>query len=82
VPQVAVFARFAHRGTHHGFEPRAAGTLAQLELRVPVLRWIDVEIAAGWTFAIRSDPRLASARGVLPSGAGLVLAGVGGRVPW
>ncbi len=85
--KVGVFARYAHRGQRHGFEPRASGTLAQLEVRVPVLRWLDVDVLAGWTFATRTDRRAADTvamggRGSLVSGAGIVLAGVAGRVPW
>lgn len=80
--RVGVFARFAHRGSRHGFEPRAAGTLAQLELRVPVLRWLDVDAMAGWTFGTRVDPRSGAGGGSLVRGAGVVLAGVAGRVPW
>ena len=82
LPQVGVFARFAHRGDRHGFEPRASGTLAQLELRVPALRWLDVEVSAGWTFATRKARQGAADGGSLVRGAGLVLAGVAGRVPW
>jgi hypothetical protein len=85
--KVGVFARYAHRGQRHGFEPRASGTLAQLEVRVPVLRWLDVDVLAGWTFATRTDRRAVDmaatgGRGSLVSGAGIVLAGVAGRVPW
>jgi len=80
--RVGVFARFAHRGGRHGFEPRASGTLAQLELRVPVLRWLDVDAMAGWTFGTRVDPRPDAGGGSLVRGAGVVLAGVAGRVPW
>lgn len=80
--RVGAFARFAHRGERHGFEPRAAGTLAQLEVRVPVLRWLDVDAMAGWTFATRADRREGAGSGSLVRGAGIVLAGVAGRVPW
>jgi hypothetical protein len=80
--RVGLFARFAHRGDRHGFEPRASGTLAQLELRVPVLRWLDVDAMAGWTFGTRVDPRSGADGGSLVRGAGVVLAGVAGRVPW
>ncbi|MBX7081643.1 MAG: hypothetical protein K1X88_20745 [Nannocystaceae bacterium] len=82
VPQVSLFARFAHRGNRHGFEPRAAGTLAQLQLRVPALRWLDVVLDAGYVFAIRRDRRDGGGAGSLPAGAGLVTAGVGGVIPW
>ncbi|MFO0635182.1 MAG: hypothetical protein U0168_20235 [Nannocystaceae bacterium] len=82
VPQVSLFARFAHRGNRHGFEPRAAGTIAQLQLRVPALRWLDVLLEAGYSFAIRRDRRGGAGGGSLPAGAGLVTAGVGGVIPW
>jgi hypothetical protein len=82
LPAVGVFARLAHRGTRHGFEGKLAGTLAQLELRVPILRWLDVDIAAGWTFGTRVDRRTGASGGSLVTGAGTMLAGVAGRVPW
>jgi len=83
VPEVGLFARFAHRGDKHGFEPKLAGTLAQLELRVPVIRYVEVEAAAGWTFAIRPDTRTGAASDAgFVTGGGLVLAGVAGRIPW
>ncbi len=75
---------YAHRG-RHGFEPRLAGTLALWDLRVPVLRYLDVEAAAGWTFAIRPDPEgttTSSAATAHVAGGGFFLAGVAGRVPW
>lgn len=83
VPEVGVFGRFAHRGQKHGFEPKLAGTLAQIEIRVPVIRWIDVEIAAGWLFAIRPDVREGAAPGGgFVTGGGVISAGVAGKVPW
>jgi len=83
VPEVGVFARFAHRGQKHGFEPKLAGTLAQIEIRVPVIRWIDVEVAAGWMFAIRPDVRTGAADdGGFVAGGGVISAGVAGKVPW
>jgi hypothetical protein len=83
VPHVGLFARFAHRGDKHGFEPKLAGTLAQLELRVPVIRYVEVEVAAGWTFAIRPDTRTgADPSGGFLTGGGVVLAGIAGRIPW
>ncbi len=82
LPEVGVFARLAHRGTRHGFEGKLTGTLAQLELRVPILRWLDVDVNAGWTFATRVDRRAGATGGSLVTGAGTVLAGVAGRVPW
>lgn len=82
LPEVSLHGRLAHRGTKHGFEGKLAGTLAQLELRVPILRWLDVDINAGWTFATRADRRTGATGGSLVTGAGLVLAGVAGRIPW
>lgn len=83
LPQVGLFARFAHRGNKHGFEPKLAGTLAQLELRVPVIKYLDVEVAAGWTYAIRPDTRTgADAGGGFLTGGGYALGGVAGRIPW
>jgi hypothetical protein len=83
MPHVGLFARFAHRGDKHGFEPKLAGTLAQLELRVPVIRYVEVEVAAGWTFAIRPDTRTgADPSGGFLTGGGVVLAGIAGRIPW
>jgi hypothetical protein len=79
LPEVELFARFAHRG-RHGFEPEAAGTLAQLELRVPVLRWLDVDATAGWLFATRRQSD--GAAGAVVRGAGVIMGGVAGRVPW
>lgn len=79
LPEVELFARFAHRG-RHGFEPKAAGTLAQLELRVPVLRWLDVDAAAGWIFATRGGRD--GNEGAVVRGAGIIMGGVAGRVPW
>jgi hypothetical protein len=80
---VALSALLAHRG-RHGFEPRADGTVARLDLRVPVIRYLDVEASGGWMFAIREDSGATSATnptGVM-TGGGLFLAGVAGRVPW
>ena len=65
------------------FEPKLAGTLAQIEIRVPVIRWIDVEVAAGWMFAIRPDVRTGAADdGGFVAGGGVISAGVAGKVPW
>lgn len=80
--KVGVFARFAHRGDRHGFEPELAGTLAALELRVPTTRWLDVELHAAWTFGVRIDTRADGATGALVTGAGTVLGGVTGKIPW
>jgi hypothetical protein len=83
LPTVTLFARFAHRGNRHGFEPKLTGTIAQLDLRVPVIRYLDVEIGAGWTFAIRPDRRAgAPDNGGFLTGGGVVLAGIAGRIPW
>jgi hypothetical protein len=83
LPEVGLFARFAHRGDRHGFEPKLQGTLAQLELDVPVIRYLHIEVAAGWTFAIRPDTRTgADADAGFVAGGGLVLAGIAGRIPW
>jgi hypothetical protein len=73
----------AHRG-RHGFQPRRAGSLAEVDLRVPVIRWVDVFAGLGWTFALRADeiePPGGEATGLV-TGAGFFVAGVGGRVPW
>jgi hypothetical protein len=58
--------------------------VARLDLRVPVIRYLDVEASGGWMFAIREDSGATSATnptGVM-TGGGLFLAGVAGRVPW
>lgn len=72
---------YAHRGEEHGFESKAGGTLARLDLRVPVLRYLDVETSAGWTFAIRPHPDGSDDARVV-TGGGFLLAGVAGRIPW
>lgn len=79
----------AHRGSRHGFTPARAGTVTRVELAVPVIRWVDVVAGAGWLFALRADT-VASADPAadpdadtgLVTGAGFVMAGVAGRVPW
>jgi hypothetical protein len=73
----------ANRG-RHGFVLKRAGALAELDARVPVLKWMDVFGALGWLSAIRADPTAppgGEATGLV-TGAGYVVAGVGGRVPW
>lgn len=73
----------ANRG-RHGFVPKRAGTLAEVDVRVPILKWVDAFGALGWLSAIRADPTAppgGEATG-LATGAGYVVAGVGGRVPW
>ncbi len=80
---VELVALYAHRGSH-GFEVHhLEGSVAQLEVRVPVLRWVDVYAAMGWMFATRPDP---PGLDVDPTGfmgnAGFFELGVAGRVPW
>ncbi len=73
----------ANRG-RHGFVPKRAGSLAELDVRVPVLEWMDAFGTIGWLAAIRADPTAppgGEATGLV-TGAGYVVAGVGGRVPW
>lgn len=81
--RVRMSALVAHRG-RHGFQPRRKGSLAEVDLRVPVIKWVDVFAGLGWTFAIRADP-MEPPGGEdtgLVTGAGFFVAGVGGRVPW
>lgn len=76
----------AHRG-RLGFEViEPAGTLASLDLVVPVLTYLDVSARAGWLYATRRLPGQSALAGA-PSvgyigGGGIVLVGVGGRFPW
>jgi hypothetical protein len=79
LPAVDLRLRAAHRG-RHGFEATRRGTVGLLELRVPILRYLEFEASAGWLFALRADPDVPGA-GVL-AGAGFFVAGVAGRVPW
>lgn len=80
---VTLAALLAHRG-RHGFQPQREGSLAAVDLRVPILRWVDVFTGFGWTFAVRADPTPppGGEDTGLVTGAGFFVAGVGGRVPW
>jgi hypothetical protein len=83
--QVELSVLYAHRGDRHGFEPTARGTVTQAEVRVPVLRYLDVQAQAGWLFAIRpdtSDAIMPSSDVAIVAGAGQFLLGAAGRVPW
>ena len=76
---------YAHRGERHGFEPTARGTVTLTEVRVPVLRYLDVMAQAGWLFAIRpdtSDTIAPASDAAIVTGAGQFLLGAAGRVPW
>ena len=80
---VELVALYAHRGKH-GFEVHhLEGSVAQLEVRVPVLRWVDVFAGAGWMFAMRrDDPGISVDPTGFMGNAGFFELGVGGRVPW
>jgi hypothetical protein len=76
---------YAHRGDRHGFEPTLRGTVTQAEVRVPVLRYLDVQAQGGWLFAIRpdtSDAIMPTSDVAIVAGAGHFLLGAAGRVPW
>lgn len=76
----------AHRGAL-GFDViDPAGTLARLDLNVPVLRWLDVFANAGFQYQVRRAPgETAAARqpsGGFVGGGGLLLIGAAGRFGW
>ncbi len=86
LPEVQLALLLAHRG-ELGFniiEP--AGTLVNFELNVPVLRYLDVSASAGWLHSTRrpvgGDATAGRPATGFVGGAGLVLLGVAGRVPW
>ncbi|MCA9691657.1 MAG: hypothetical protein KC636_18775 [Myxococcales bacterium] len=86
LPEVSLSFLHAHRG-ELGFdiiEPR--GSLVSFDLLVPVVRFLDVSITAGYLYATRRATGASGAAGVASSGfvggAAVVLAGVAGRVPW
>ena len=75
----------AHRGRRHGFEFSPAGSLAQLDVNVSVLRYLDVGGTVGWLYAIRPDAEgqtTAVGDTALVTGAGLLRFGITGRIPW
>jgi len=61
------------------------GTIARFDLRVPVIKYLDVIGGGGWLVALRDDadrdPAPAANTGLV-TGAGLIHVGVAGRVPW
>lgn len=75
----------AHRGSRHGFDAAREGTIARVDLRVPVIEYLDVIGAMGWLVALRDDvdrdPPPQSQTGLV-TGAGFFTAGVAGRFPW
>lgn len=76
----------AHRGAL-GFDViDPAGTLARLDLNVPVLRWLDVFANAGFQYQVRRAPgEPAAARqpaGGFVGGAGIMMIGAAGRFGW
>lgn len=81
---VALSVLLAHRG-RHGFDAVRPGTIARFDLRVPVIKYLDVIGGGGWLVALRDDvdrdPAPAATTGLV-TGAGLIHVGVAGRVPW
>lgn len=76
----------AHRG-RLGFDIiDPAGTLARIDLNVPVLRWLDVFAQAGFQYQVRrAGGESAAARqpaGGFVGGGGLMLVGAAGRFGW
>lgn len=79
---VVLSALLAHRGTQHGFDAVLPGTLAQADLRVPVIRYLDVTARAGWLTALRGDVAPVDTDTRIVTGAGYFNVGVAGRIPW
>ncbi|HEY8379293.1 MAG TPA: hypothetical protein VIK91_22520, partial [Nannocystis sp.] len=76
----------AHRGAL-GFDIiDPAGSLARLDLNVPVLRFLDVFAQAGFQYQVRrAAGETAAARqpaGGFVGGGGLLMLGVAGRFGW
>lgn len=84
VVQLSVLA--AHKGAMGFNIIDPAGTLARLDLNVPVNPYLDVTAQAGWQPVVRRAPgESAAARqasGGFVGGGGLVLLGIAGRFGW
>lgn len=85
VVQMSILA--AHRSSTLGFDiVDPAGTLARLDLVVPVIPHLDVTAQAGWLPVVRRAPGASAAAGEPSSGfyggGGLVLLGAAGHFGW
>jgi hypothetical protein len=84
VVQLSVLA--AHKGALGFNIVEPAGTLARLDLNVPINPYLDVTAQAGWQPVVRRAPG-ESAAARQPSsgfvgGGGLILLGIAGRFGW
>ncbi|MBL4684986.1 MAG: hypothetical protein JKY37_10380 [Nannocystaceae bacterium] len=74
-----------HRGTRHGFDGARSGTIARVDARVPIIKYLEIIGGVGWLFALRTDtslePPAASETGLV-TGAGFFTVGAAGRFPW
>ncbi len=84
VVQLSVLA--AHRGALGFAIVDPAGTLARMDLNVPVLRFLDVTFQAGWQPVVRRTPGEVATHGQVAGGyvggGGLMMLGVAGRFGW